>query len=84
MFCMFLFNFVNCVFLLLCYIFLLCFVFLLLFMLCSDILFHCVVLYIVLLPPDINRVAVNRYVISFQHTFVSVIIFLGTQNVVRI
>jgi len=53
-------------------------------MLCSDILFHCVVLYIVLLPPDINRVAVNRYVISFQHTFVSVIIFLGTQNVVRI
>ena len=68
MFCMLLFNFVNCVFLLLC----LC-ILIFMYVLFCIYSFNCVVLCIVcvkmcsvLLPSGVNPIAVNKYIIEYS------------------
>ena len=74
MFCMLLFNFVYYVFFLLC--------------LCILIVFHCVVLCIVvlfvckcvLLPPGVNPIAGNEYIISYQCLTHGIVFFYKTSS----
>ena len=69
MFCMILFNFVNYVFLLWC-LCILIFMYLLFCIFCFTVLFCVLFVCTILLPPGVNPIAVNKYIIiSYQIRF---------------